>query len=113
MKSWTDGKPQIGILMGAWLRRCELLWNDGRAPTAVMAKDWPAMPVLISQGHEWHMLVVKKTSERVTIREQIMIGSTRNVCDALKVVAVLHWLLNWAEMVLSTVDFEANCWEEG
>jgi hypothetical protein len=35
------------------------------------------------------------------------------VCDALKVVAVLHWLLNWAEMVLSTVVFEANCWEEG
>ena len=28
-----------------------------------------------------------------------MIGNTRNVCDALKVVAVLHWLLDWAETV--------------
>ncbi|KAI8930654.1 hypothetical protein NX059_012263 [Plenodomus lindquistii] len=99
MKSWTDGKPQIGIWMDAWLRRCELLWNDGRVTTAVMSNDWPAIPVLISQGHEWHMLVVTKTSEKVTIREQITIGSTRNVCDALKVVAVLHWLLNWAETV--------------
>jgi hypothetical protein len=113
MKSWTDGKPQIGIWMDAWLRRCELLWNDGRAPTAVMAKDWPAMPVLISQGHEWHMLVVTKTSERVTIREQIMIGSTRNVCDALKVVAVLHWLLNWAETVWRPWFLELIAGEEG
>ncbi|RYN35571.1 hypothetical protein AA0117_g12369 [Alternaria alternata] len=113
MKSWTDGKPQIGIWMDAWLRRCELLWNDGRAPTAVMAKDWPAMLVLISQGHEWHMLVVTKTSERVTIREQIMIGSTRNVCDALKVVAVLHWLLNWAETVWRPWFLELIAGEEG
>jgi hypothetical protein len=58
MKFWTDGKPQIGIWMDAWLRRCELRWKDSRAPTAVMAKDWPARPVLISQGHELHMLVV-------------------------------------------------------
>ncbi|KAI1670790.1 hypothetical protein Ptr902_08132 [Pyrenophora tritici-repentis] len=113
MKSWTDGKPQIGVWMDAWLRRCELLWNDGRAPTAVMGKDWPAMPVLISQGHEWHMLVVTKTSERVTIREQIMIGSTRNVCDALKVVAVLHWLLNWAETVWRPWFLELIAREEG
>ncbi|EFQ91698.1 hypothetical protein CFE70_010569 [Pyrenophora teres f. teres 0-1] len=113
MKSWTDGKPQIGIWIDAWLRRCELLWNDSRAPTAVMGKDWPAMPVLISQGHEWHMLVVTKTSERVTIREQIMIGSTRNVCDALKVVAVLHWLLNWAETVWRPWFLELIAGEEG
>ncbi|KAF1938276.1 hypothetical protein EJ02DRAFT_469074 [Clathrospora elynae] len=113
MKSWTDGKPQIGIWIDAWLRRCELLWKDGRAPTAVMTKDWPAIPVLISQGHEWHMLVVTKTSERVTIREQIMIGSTRNVCDALKVVAVLHWLLNWAETAWRPWFLELIAGEEG
>jgi uncharacterized protein (UPF0212 family) len=48
---------------------------DDRAPTAVVAKDWPAIPVLISQGHEWHMLMVTKTSTRLTIRVQITIGS--------------------------------------
>lgn len=99
MKSWTDGKPQIGIWIDAWLRRCELLWRDGQSPGAVMTKPWPAIPVLISQGHEWHLLLVTKTSEGVIVREQITIGNTRNVCDALKVIAVLHWLLDWAETV--------------
>ncbi|KAF2625644.1 hypothetical protein BU25DRAFT_396335 [Macroventuria anomochaeta] len=113
LKSWTDGKPQIGIWIDAWLRRCELLWKDGRAPTAVMAKDWPTLPVLISQGHEWHLLVVTKTIERVMIREQVMIGSTRNVCDALKVVALLHWLLNWAETVWRPWFLELIAGEEG
>ena len=64
-----------------------------------MLKDWPAIPVLIRQGQEWHLLIVTKTTERMVIREQIAIGSTRNVYDVLKVVAVLHWLLNWAETI--------------
>ncbi|EOA85580.1 uncharacterized protein SETTUDRAFT_72639, partial [Exserohilum turcica Et28A] len=99
MKSWTDGKPQIGIWTDAWLRRCELLWEDGQTAPAAMHKDWPAIPVLISQGHDWHLLVVTKTSEKLVFREQKMIGSTRNCFDALKIVAVLHWLMNWAETV--------------
>lgn len=64
-----------------------------------MDKDWPAIPVPISQGHDWHLLIVAKTSERLAVREQVMIGSTRNCFDALKVVAVLHWLVDWAERV--------------
>jgi hypothetical protein len=84
---------------GRWLRRCELLRRDDRSPTIVVTKPWPAIPVLISQGHEWHLLVMTKSSERVIVREQISIGSTRNVYDALKVIAMLHWLLDWAETV--------------
>lgn len=99
MKSWTDGKPQIGIWLDAWLRRCELLWEDSRIPEAAMDKDWPAIPVPIAQGHDWHLLIATKTSERLVVKEQIMIGSTRNCFDALKVVAVLHWLMDWAETV--------------
>lgn len=53
----------------------------------------------ISQGHDWHLLIVTKTSERLVVREQVMIGSTQNCFDALKVVAVLHWLMDWAERV--------------
>ncbi|XP_014550684.1 hypothetical protein COCVIDRAFT_42864 [Bipolaris victoriae FI3] len=97
--SWnhvTYGKPQIGIWTNAWLRQCELLWEDGWTAPAAMHKDWPAIPVPISQGHDWHLLVVTKTNEKLVFREQIVIGSTRNCFDALKVVAVLHWLLNWA-----------------
>jgi uncharacterized protein YfaT (DUF1175 family) len=99
MKSWTDGKPQIGIWTDAWLRRCELLWEDSRDEAADMSKHWPAIPVLISQGHDWHLLVVTKTSKRLVFWEQIPIGSTRNCFDALKVVAVLHWVMDWAETV--------------
>ena len=113
LKSWTDGKPQIGIWMDAWLRRCELLWKDSRGPTDVMLKDWPAIPVLISQGHEWRLLIVTKTSERMVVMEQITIGSTRNVYDALKIVAVLHWLLNWAETVWRPWFLELIAWKEG
>jgi hypothetical protein len=113
MKSWTDGKPQIGIWMDTWLHRCELLWRDGQSPGAVMTKEWPAVPVLIAQGHEWHLLVVIKTAEKIIIKEQITIGSTRNVCDALKVVAVLHWLLDWAETVWRPWFLELIAGDEG
>jgi hypothetical protein len=78
-----------------------------------MTKPWPAIPVLISQGHEWHLLVVTKSSERVIVREQITIASTRNVCDALKIIAVLHWLLDWAETVLAAVVLRVDCWAGG
>ncbi|KAI1556944.1 hypothetical protein PtrEW7m1_012205, partial [Pyrenophora tritici-repentis] len=37
--------------------------------------------------------------EGLTFREMIMIGSTRNCFDTLKVVAVLQWLMDWAETV--------------
>lgn len=57
------------------------------------------MPLLIAQGHEWHLLVVSKSSVQITIWEQVAIGSTRTCFDALKVVAVLHWLMEWAETV--------------
>jgi hypothetical protein len=113
MKSWTDGKPQIGIWMDTWLHRCELLWRDSQSPGAVMTKEWPAVPVLIAQGHEWHLLVVIKTAEMIIIKEQITIGSTRNVCDALKVVAVLHWLLDWAETVWRPWFLELIAGDEG
>ncbi|KAI1675905.1 hypothetical protein L13192_02652 [Pyrenophora tritici-repentis] len=93
MKSWTDGKAQVGIWMDAWLHGCELLCKKGPD------KDWPAIPVLISQGHEWHLLIVTKNKEGLTFREMIMIGSTRNCFDTLKVVAVLQWLMDWAETV--------------
>jgi hypothetical protein len=44
-------------------------------------------------------LVVSKNDQNMTIREQIAFGSTRSCFDALKVVAVLHWLFEWAETV--------------
>lgn len=99
MNSWTDSKPRIGIWIDAWLQRCELLLDDDRLVTTFMTEPWPAIPVLISQGHEWHLLIVTKTDEKVIVREQVMIGSTRNVYDALEIVSVLHWLLDWAETV--------------
>jgi hypothetical protein len=100
MKSWTDGKPQIGIWIAAWFRRCELLWetcHPGRSAGKQLV--WPSVPILIAQGHDWHLLIATKEGTRLIFREKISAGSTRNVFDALKIVAVLHWLMNWAETV--------------
>lgn len=92
MKSWTDGKPQIAIWTDAWLKRLALMRGTtiGR---------WPALPLLIAQGHDWHLLIVSKNDQKMTIWEGITIGSTRSCFDAMKTVAVLHWLMDWAEIV--------------
>lgn len=102
MKSWTDGKPQIGIWTDARLTRCEMLWKDtcgvgadGDAPHI----NWPLMPVLVAQGHDWHFLLATKMGQTLVFVEKLDIGSTRTVFYALKVVAVLHWLMDWAEKV--------------
>jgi hypothetical protein len=94
MKLWTDGKPQIAIWTDAWLRRLTLIRGDNSN-----IGRWPAIPLLIAQGHDWHLLVVSKNDQNMTIREQIAFGSTRSYFDALKIVAVLHWLFEWAETV--------------
>jgi hypothetical protein len=85
--------------MDVWLRRCELILGDGRTLHGGMQNDWPAISVLVAQGHGWHMLVVTKSSGRLAIREQIMIGSTQNCFDRSKVLPVLPWVMEWAETV--------------
>ncbi|KAL5113179.1 hypothetical protein ACEQ8H_008957 [Pleosporales sp. CAS-2024a] len=96
MSSWAEGKPQIGIWTDAWLRRCELLWQEGR-DTGARLSAWPVIPILIVQGHEWHLLIATKSDQGLLFREQIPIGSTRTCFDMLKIVAILHWLFQWAE----------------
>jgi len=91
-KSWTDGKPQLAIWTDAFLKRLTLI----RGTTSGL---WPALPVLIVQGHDWHLLIFSKNDQEMTLWEQFDIGSTRSCFDALKVVAVLHWLMDWAESV--------------
>ncbi|KAL9078306.1 MAG: hypothetical protein Q9157_002769 [Trypethelium eluteriae] len=92
MKSWTDGKPQIAIWTDAWLKRLALIRGN-------TGGQWPALPLLIAQGHDWHFLIVSKNDYKLTIWEQIDIGNTRSCFDAMKVVTVLHWLMDWAERV--------------
>ena len=61
----------------------------------------PALPLLIAQGHDWHLLIVSLQGEedRMIIWEQLDIGSTRTCFDAMKTLAALHWLMEWAERV--------------
>ncbi|KAF2752970.1 hypothetical protein EJ05DRAFT_421878, partial [Pseudovirgaria hyperparasitica] len=92
MKSWTDGKPQIAIWTDALLKRLSLIQGTTVGP-------WPALPLLVAQGHDWHLLIVSKNNQKMTVWEQITIGSSRSCFDAMKVVAVLHWLMDWAERV--------------
>ncbi|KAH8707026.1 hypothetical protein GQ44DRAFT_777593 [Phaeosphaeriaceae sp. PMI808] len=93
-KSWTDGKPQIAIWTDAWLNRLSLL------PRAKeRTEPWPAIPLLIAQGHDWHLLIISKDGKKTVIRDKIDVGSTRSCFDAMKVVAVLHWCMNWTETV--------------
>lgn len=99
MKSWTDGKPQVGLWCAAWLRRLSLLHGDFGRNIGETVDDWPAVPVLIAQGHDWHLLIVRKRGNAMTVWQKVDIGSTRSCFDALKLVAVLQWLMEWAELV--------------
>ena len=101
-RSWTDGKPQVGIWIGSLLKRLRMLPEYDRGNPAV-SRDLkiPAIPLVIAQGHDWHLLIVSQTSDRAhqrtTIWQKIDMGSTRNCFDAYKVVAILLYLVNWAE----------------
>jgi hypothetical protein len=35
----------------------------------------------------------------MVVREQIVFGSSRSAFNVLKVIAVIHWLTDWAETV--------------
>lgn len=93
-KSWIDGKAQLAIWMDAWLRRLSLIHQREE-------RVWPCLPVLIAQGHDWYLMIVSKNGNGggMVIRNQICIGGTRSVYDALKAVAVLHYLMDWAVTV--------------
>lgn len=69
MKSWTDGKPQIAIWTDAWLKRLALLRKGAKR-----IENWPAFPVLIAQGHDWHASIIHKRERKMTVRGQIAIG---------------------------------------
>jgi hypothetical protein len=101
MKSWTNRKTQIAIWTDALLERLKLLyWNNqhGKLNEQPSLKA-PPLPILIVQGHEWHLLIVTKDLDKMIIREQIGFGNTRTCFNAMKVVAALHWLMDWAERV--------------
>ncbi|KYG41551.1 hypothetical protein M433DRAFT_468084 [Acidomyces richmondensis BFW] len=41
--------------------------------------------------------------QKMTIWEQIDIGGMRSCFDAMKVLAALHWLMDWAESIATMV----------
>ncbi|KAI4111317.1 MAG: hypothetical protein LQ345_006824, partial [Seirophora villosa] len=85
-KSWTDGKAQLAIWTAAFHKRLAMLQKPGQSQGHLRI---PAMPLLIAQGHDWHLLIVSRQplsdnedcSETI-IWQKIDIGSTRNCFDA-------------------------------
>jgi hypothetical protein len=96
---------QIAIWTRAWFRRLQYFWEDNpRLQLDIEGRSGgmrpPAVPLLIVQGHDWHALVVVKLPDgTMQIWEKISIGSTRNIFDAYKALAALHWLMQWANDV--------------
>ncbi|KAL8960883.1 MAG: hypothetical protein Q9193_002485 [Seirophora villosa] len=102
-KSWTDGKAQLAIWTAAFHKRLAMLQKPGQGQGHLPI---PAMPLLIAQGHDWHLLIVSRQrlpdnedcSETI-VWQKIDIGSTRNCFDAYKLLAVLHVVADWAYTV--------------
>ncbi|KAL8919413.1 MAG: hypothetical protein Q9208_006791 [Pyrenodesmia sp. 3 TL-2023] len=97
-KSWTDGKAQLAIWTSALHKRLSLLQTPGQGHLRI-----PAMPLLIAQGHDWHLLIVSRQphsddedGSETIIWQKIDVGSTRNCFDAYKLLAVLHVVADWA-----------------
>lgn len=101
-KSWTDGKPQLGIWMSSLMTRLRKL-PDYRSPQPRVSENLviPAMPIIVVQGHEWHLMIVSQVKDggqrRTVVWQMLGIGSTRTCFDTYKVIAVLHYLTRWAE----------------
>lgn len=97
-KSWTDGKPQLAIWTSALFKRLQNLVGDEAAVNLRI----PAMPLVIAQGHDWHLLIIShqpSPEARTVIWQKIDIGNTRNCFDIYKVIAVLHLVMQWAETI--------------
>ncbi|KAI4175729.1 MAG: hypothetical protein LQ348_006105 [Seirophora lacunosa] len=102
-KSWTDGKAQLALWTAAFHKRLAMLQKPSQGQGHLRI---PAMPLLIAQGHDWHLLIVSRQpladnedcSETI-IWQKIDIGSTRNCFDAYKLIAVLHVVVDWAYTV--------------
>ncbi|KAL9103338.1 MAG: hypothetical protein Q9163_001604 [Psora crenata] len=98
-KSWTDGKSQLAIWTHAFFKRLQKLVRNEAAATLPI----PAMPLVIAQGHDWHLLIVsfqpsaEQRKSKTVIWQKIDIGNTRNCFDIHKVIAVLQLLMQWAE----------------
>jgi hypothetical protein len=101
-KSWTDGKPQLAIWTRALIKRLQKLPDLTSAdPDLALDLQIPAMPLVIAQGHDWHLLIISQEPApgkcSTIVWQKIDIGNTRNCFDAYKIVAVLHYLAEWAE----------------
>jgi hypothetical protein len=97
--SWVEGKPQVAIWTDAWLHRLGYFYNEKNSTDLRWPPEIPAIPLLIVQGHDWHLLIAKRYSNEIVIWERIYIGSTLSYYDAMKVLAALHWLCDWAARV--------------
>lgn len=100
-KSWTDGKAQLAIWTAALHKRLFLLQKPGQGDLQI-----PAMPLLIAQGHDWHLLIVSRQPQsddeagsETIIWQKMDVGSTRCCFDAYKLLAVLHVVADWAYTV--------------
>lgn len=91
-KSWTDGTAQLAIWTNAFFKRLQLLKKDKTSTLYI-----PAMPLVIAQGHDWYFLIISPDQGQTIMWQKLDIGSTRNLFDALKIIAVLHYLMQWAE----------------
>lgn len=96
-KSWTDGKAQLAIWTNAFFKRLQLQVKKDKAALLHI----PAMPLVIAQDHDWYFLIVSYQRSpdqgQTVIWQKLDIGSTRNCFDTFKVIAVLHFLMRWAE----------------
>ena len=82
-KSWSDGKAQLGIWITSLHSRFRLLPQyDSASPQPAPFLSIPAMPLIIVQGHDWHLLIVSQDSapstRKTAIWQKIDMGSTRN-----------------------------------
>ncbi|KAL8724616.1 MAG: hypothetical protein Q9166_007848 [cf. Caloplaca sp. 2 TL-2023] len=92
-KSWTDGIAQLGIWTTALFKRLSMLQEPGCEPLRI-----PAMPLLIAQGHDWHLLIISQQPDKggTVIWQKIDVGNTRNLFDTYKLIAVIHLVMSWA-----------------
>lgn len=91
-KSWSNGIPQLAIWNASLYKRLRMIKH----------RRIPATPLLIAQGHDWFCLIFAEQTENDrghVLWHKMDIGSTRNCFDLCKLVSILHWLADWAQMV--------------
>lgn len=99
------GQTQLGVWVRAQYTKLEqllrLATTFGSSEADAKTIPLPVFPLLLVQGHEWNLMVAFREGDTTVLLSKILFGTTASYEGIYRIVAVVHFLLQWAKTSLS------------